>query len=456
MDGLRAPRPAMDSLLALAGASASPPSTALPPAFEAWILGVAWTAPFLLLAAGFAVLRAALLHTHEGRLLARLESGGSRDRLARALRRVESLATSAGIFEVLCELAFALILLRHLAGAGPVDARSLLLTLAIAGPLVVTVSQALPTVLALRIGDRLLLAILPAFHVMQMPLAWLVRAIEALSRVMMRVVGLRSDPAYSRRIVEGLRNVIEDSEISGDLDASEREMIGNVIDFRDVAVSAVMTPRTEVHAIGIDEGLRAAADEMAACGHSRIPVYQGSLDRVVGVITARDVLLQTGKGGPDGPLRAILRPAHFVPETKRVTELLAEFRREKVKLAIVLDEYGGTAGLVTLGDIVEEIVGEIRDEFDEEAPPRFKPLQDGRIEVDAGLRVSEVNAELRTDIPEDEDYETLAGYVLAELGHFPRRGEGFTAHGARYTVVEASDRRVIRVAILAAPQEAGV
>ncbi|MFN0245169.1 MAG: hemolysin family protein [Planctomycetota bacterium] len=407
-----------------------------------------WTVPFILLAALFAVLRSSLLHSSAQRVLSRTASATKRARIEPLLARADTLATSAGILEVTFELAFATQVLRFLAGGEPVDSRAIAGTLLIAVPTILLGSQALPTVIALGVGDRLLLWALPTFNVLQMPLRWLVRALEASTRALMRIVGLRQDPASARQIVEGLREVIADSEISGDLDATEREIIGNVMEFRDVSVSAVMTPRTEIDGMEIGEGLLAAARKMAECGHSRVPVYEGSLDTIVGIMTARDVLLAAGdEGMSDENLRGILRPAYFVPETKPVSELLAEFRREKIKLAIVLDEYGGTAGLVTLGDIIQEIVGDIRDEFDRVSPAPIRRFPDGRVEVAASVRVSEVNGELSAGIPEDGGFETLAGFVLARLGHFPKRGETFSQGPFEYTVIEASDRRVIKVSL---------
>lgn len=408
----------------------------------------AWTLPFIVLAALFAVLRSSLLHSSAQRVLARSDSPAQKGRIEPLLARADTLATSAGILEVTFELAFATQVMRFLAGDEPIDSRSILATLLIAVPAILLASQALPTVIALGVGDRLLRWGLPTFNVLQMPLRWLVGALEASTRALMRVVGLRQDPASARQIVAGLREVIADSEISGDLDETEREIIGNVMEFRDVSVSAVMTPRTEIDGIEIGAGLLAAARKMAECGHSRVPVYDGSLDTIVGVMNARDILLAAGdEEMSDQSLRGILRPAFFVPETKPVSELLAEFRREKIKLAIVLDEYGGTAGLVTLGDIIQEIVGDIQDEFDEAAPVPVRRLPDGRVEVSASLHVSEVNEELATEIPEDGGFETLAGFVLAKLGHFPKRGESFSEDAFEYTVIEASDRRVIKVCL---------
>jgi len=146
-------------------------------------------------------------------------------------------------------------------------------------------------------------------------------------------------------------------------------------------------------------------------------------------------------------LRSILRPAWFVPETKPVSELLSEFKREKLKLAVVLDEYGGTAGIVTLGDVVQHLVGDIQDEFDEAPAQPVRRMPDGSAEVDASLNVSELNERLELAIPEDEHYETLAGFVLSELGHFPRRGERLRAAGCELVVLEASDRRVLKVLV---------
>jgi CBS domain containing-hemolysin-like protein len=142
-----------------------------------------------------------------------------------------------------------------------------------------------------------------------------------------------------------------------------------------------------------------------------------------------------------------MRPAVFVPETKLISELLAEFRRDKQKMAIVLDEYGGTAGLVTMGDILAEIVGEMGDEFDERVEDDVWRRDDGSADVVASLRISEVNEELELELPEEEDFETLAGFVLARLGHFPKPGEALVEDEVEFTVLEASDRRVLRVRV---------
>jgi CBS domain containing-hemolysin-like protein len=192
----------------------------------------------------------------------------------------------------------------------------------------------------------------------------------------------------------------------------------------------------------------AAAQLLAETGHSRIPVYENSLDTIIGVVSARDLVAAFANGrAQEADLRELLHPAYFTPETKRVRELLSELRRARVEIAIVLDEYGGTAGLVTVGDIIGEIVGEIPDEYDEDAPAPIRHLAGGAAEVDATLHVSEVNEALELELPENRDFETLAGFVLAHFGRFPKRGEKFESEGAEFAVVDATDRRVLKVRV---------
>jgi CBS domain containing-hemolysin-like protein len=429
------------------------PAAGLAPELQALLAALAVSLPFLLAGGLFAMLRVALLRSHAGRVLSRTPSESHRERIEPLLQRADRLATSAEILEVVCEVAFLVLLYRALAAHPDVGPWAILWTVLSAVPLRLVLGEALPTAIALRGGDTLLLGILPAFHLLQLPLQWIVRGVEGVRSAFLRVLGLRSDPAASRQIVEELRDVVADSEISGELDPTEKEIIGNVMTFRDVGVSALMTPRTEISGVEIGDGVAEAARLTAETGHSRLPVYEGSLDRILGVVTARDVVrVAAEKGLERASLRALLRPAYFVPETKRVSELLAEFKREKIKVAVVLDEYGGTSGLVTLGDIVQAIVGDIRDEFGEAGRQSVRKLSDGTVEVDASLHVTEVNAELELEIPEG-DYETLGGFLLSRLGHFPHKGERCVHAGVEYVVTDASDRRIHRVRVHRGPRD---
>ncbi len=419
------------------------------------VRALAWVVLPLLACASFQLLRIALQRSNPARILPLLPHAARRERTEALLARADHLAQSAGILALVCALAFILALAWYLAQGAALELGTLLGCGAIALPALLITAEAVPAALALRIGDALLARTLPGFYWLQLPIAGLVRLFEALRRALLRIAGLSQDPLASRAIVEGLREVIEENAISGALDEAEKEIIGNVMEARDVNVAAIMTPRTEIQAVELGEGFAGAARRVAESGHSRVPVYESSLDRIVGVLTAREVLAIAAEEGLETEkLRSILRPAWFVPETKRVSELLSEFKREKVKLAVVLDEYGGTAGIVTLGDVMQQLVGDILDEFDETPAQPVRRLSDGSAEVDATLNVKEVNERLELAIPEDEHYETLAGYVLSELGHFPRRGERLRAAGCEFSVLECNDRRVFKVQVRRLAEEA--
>jgi putative hemolysin len=374
---------------------------------------------------------------------------GSERMLERVLGRLDRLRIAFQLFEIGAGLAFALTLASALSADAPAPIwRPTALAIGLGAPVVWFATDALARALALRHGDWLLARILPLLNLAQMPLAALGWLFEHARAGLMRVLRLRDDGEATREIVAGLREVIADAQVSGDLRENEREIIGNVMEIRDENVVALMTPRTAVQGIDADAGAMAAARAMASSGHSRLPVYEGTLDKVIGTVSARDLVLLLAAGRVEGAnLRQIARPCYFVPETKRVSELLGELRREKMTLAIVLDEYGGTAGLITMGDLLGELVGTVSDEFDADAPAPVRQLPDGAVEVDARLHVSEVNEALDLDLPEESDFETLGGFVLAELGRFPKRGEGFQRDGREYIVIEANDRRVLKVRV---------
>jgi CBS domain containing-hemolysin-like protein len=428
-------------------AVAPPPGAAAAvPEFELALLGTALSALVLALAA--ALIRRSLAQSTPESVLATLRDPERRTRLEPLLRKVDRLATSAAVLETAFSLLFGVAVVRAFAPDGVLDRRAMLEGLVVCVPILWFFTDALPRSVALRSGDAILRDALPVFHVVQMPLELIAWSFEAVRRGLLRLLGLHDDPESTRQIVAGLREVIEEAEISGRLDETEKEIIGNVMEFRDVDTAAVMTPRTRMIAADVEEGLAVAAQRLAESGHSRIPIYEGTLDTIIGSISARDVVQAAAAGRlDDTPLRSILHPALFVPETKRLRELFTELRRARTEMAIVLDEYGGTAGIVTVGDIVGEILGEIPDEYDEDRPAPVRRLANGAAEVDATMHVSEVNELLELDLPEESDFETLGGYVLAELGRFPARGEVFRRGRAEYAVLEADERRVLKVRV---------
>ncbi len=400
----------------------------------------------LVLSSVLATIRLSLLRSVPARVLEPVEDAERRALLAPLLERVDPLATTARVLQLALELAFGLLVLLAIAADRVLDTRTVLITWAIVVPLLVIGGEVLPSLYAGGRGDDLLRRRLPLIAAILRPLSLVGRLFEGLRRWLRSSVGLEDDPAATRRVVEGLRGVVVESEFEGELDATEREIIGNVMEFHDVDAAAIMTPRTEILGVELGQGVRGAIRVAAECGHSRIPVYSGSLDTIIGIFSVRDVLELVDEERLDSAeLSELLRPPYFVPETKRVSDLLAEFRRNRVKLAVVLDEYGGTSGLLTVSDVLGELVGELLDEHDDDEPPMLQLVEPETWELDAGLRVSEVNEELDLELPDESDFETIGGFVLAELGHFPKPGERVLAEGVEIVVLESTDRRVLKL-----------
>jgi CBS domain containing-hemolysin-like protein len=228
-------------------------------------------------------------------------------------------------------------------------------------------------------------------------------------------------------------------------DSEEIELISRFLEFTDGIVREVMVPRTDMVTVAASDDTDRALNVVIECGRSRIPVTGDDLDDIVGVLYARDLLSLFDTGGESRPVSKVMRPAEFVPETKKVSELFRELQARKVHLAIVVDEFGGTAGLVTMEDLLEEIVGEIVDEYDEEET-LVKSLADGRYLVDGRLPVDELGELLGRELP-DEDWDTVGGLILGLAGRVPKEGEVFHLDSITLTVEAVQGRRVARVRV---------
>ncbi|MCK5547852.1 MAG: HlyC/CorC family transporter, partial [Thermoplasmata archaeon] len=232
---------------------------------------------------------------------------------------------------------------------------------------------------------------------------------------------------------------------SGALDPGEREMMMSLVEFKDTLVREVMVPRVDMVWVDEESTLSEANEEVARRGHSRIPVARESVDEIVGLIHAKEMLKYLGKPNAEKVrVKDIMHDIDFVPETKSISQLLKEFQQKKTHMAIVVDEYGGTAGLVTIEDLLEEIVGEIRDEFDREPEP-FVATDDGGYIIDAKMSISEIAERLDIELPEGSDYDTVGGYVVTVLGKVPRQGEVVKVNGFELTVLKADERKIDKI-----------
>ncbi|MBN2136234.1 MAG: HlyC/CorC family transporter [Sedimentisphaerales bacterium] len=240
---------------------------------------------------------------------------------------------------------------------------------------------------------------------------------------------------------------LEQHRMEGAVDEEEQEMIENVLELSDTTADEIMTPRTDIVAVEADTNLKEVLETIASAGHTRVPVYEDSIDNIIGLVYAKDLLAEIGKDIESFKLRDKIRDAYFVPETKPLRVLLHEFQNQKLHIAIVLDEYGGTAGIVTLEDILEELVGEIADEYEETPPEPIKQIDRDTIEVDARTYIDDLNDQLELNLPEDEDYDTIGGFVFSLLGYIPKTGETFNHENLTFTITAAEARRIERIKI---------
>jgi putative hemolysin len=274
--------------------------------------------------------------------------------------------------------------------------------------------------------------------------------IAVIGEIVRRLTGANlTQQNSSAEVEEQLLKSIEHSQREGGIPVEAAEMLENVVEFRTTDVGEIMTPRTDVEGIEHTNDLREIRKFVLESGRSRIPVYEENIDHIIGILYVKDLVSFFGADTNGFDLRKILRQPIVVPDTKPVQELLRDFQRSEVHMAVVIDEYGGTAGIVTIEDVIEEIVGEIRDEHDDASvdEPKLIKISDGLVEVDGRYNIDDFNDELSWELPEDEEYDTLAGFVLASLGHVPEVGEVLETHNMRFTTLEASVTQINRLSI---------
>ena len=319
----------------------------------------------------------------------------------------------------------------------------------------VVVGELVPKGVALEYSERVALAVstpVRGFFVVFKPVIWV---LQGSSEVILRALGLQPPggevDAYSEA---ELKMLLSRSTEEGELEQQEQEMLYKVFDFADKEVSAVMVPRPEVVALSIDLPPEEALAAVIESPYTRYPVYRETLDKVVGILHVRDLfsaLVDRGIAGVQ--LEHLLRPAYIVPETKDLAALLAEFRKANQHMAIVVDEYGDLEGIVTLEDLLEEIVGEIEDEFD--LPDEsIEHLDNGCLRIHGTFPIDDFNEQFHRSLP-IEDYHTIGGFVFGMLGRAPEPGDEVKADGTRFKVLEVEGSRIERLEVELLPQEPG-
>lgn len=408
------------------------------------LLGFVVTA-LVVLAAVLAMAETALTHLPRAKALALVEEGrrGAHS-LERLLEHRERYLNPVLLLVLTCHVATATLVgiqAESRFGAGGI-ALGVFLELLV----LFVISEAAPKTYALQHTERAALLVAPLVLLIGRiaPLRLLTRALVGLSNVLLPGAGRRAGPAAVSS--EGELLALADEAVEAEvLEVEERALIRSIIDFGDTVAREVMVPRTDMVAVSCEVTVAQATETAISHGYSRIPAYRDGIDDVLGIVYVKDLMRATREHRASSTVATMLRPARFVPETKKVSELMREMQAESFHLAMVVDEYGGTVGLVTLEDLIEELVGEIVDEFDVEDPV-VELLADGAVRVNARMPLDELNELLEIDLPEG-DWDTVGGLVFDHLGHIPAEGEELVVCGHVLRAEKVQGRRIGRVRI---------
>ena len=310
-------------------------------------------------------------------------------------------------------------------------------------------SVAIPHAWAKYSGEKLLSRtyhILIFFNYLSLPVLFFFNLYDDIVRRLAGIHDMTEEETQEEKHDE-LLSAVEQSRVEGVVDEEELEMIENVLDLSETTAGEIITPRTEIVALDVNSSRDSVLSTIINAGHSRIPVYEGNIDKIIGLVYAKDLLSEVGQQSQSFRLQDKIREAYFVPETKPLRVLLHEFQTKKQHIAIVLDEYGGTAGIVTIEDILEELVGEIVDEYEKKPPASVRSINESTIEMDAKIYIDDLNSEYDFDLPEDEDYDTIGGFVFSHLGYIPKTGETFEYDHLRFKIASAETRKIKRIRI---------
>lgn len=290
------------------------------------------------------------------------------------------------------------------------------------------------------------LVITPIFYLTKItsPIIWI---LSQISKLIGRVIGIDIKDKTIMITEQDILSYINVGEAEGIIESEEKNMIESMVSFGETSAKEVMTPRTSVFAIEGNKSINDVWQDIIGLGYSRIPIYKDVMDEIIGILYIKDILVALKEGKCDKPLKDFIRTAYFVPETKSIIKILEDFKSQKVHMAIVIDEYGGTVGVVTIEDLIEEIFGEIRDEYDNDDEKVIKSKENNTFEVDAILDIETINKELNIELPESEDYESLGGLIMNELDEIPKVGDSVSINDVELKVIEIEKMRITKVLI---------
>jgi len=304
--------------------------------------------------------------------------------------------------------------------------------------------ELVPKSLALRYSERIACAVARPIDFLSRATAFLVRMLMAASNAVLWLLGGKENEGAAFISVDEVKSLVREGAAKGIFNETEKELIHSVFEFADTPVKAVMVPRTEIHALNVHASLSEVAKSFVESGFSRIPVYDGELDRIIGILYNKDIFKALQEKS-DFRVRDHLHPAFFVPSSLPISALLKQLQRRRLAMALVVNEFGEIEGLATLEDLLEEIVGEIRDEYDREERGPVERLADGSMVIQGSALLKNLKSDFDLPFEESPDYHTLAGFVLAKLQRIPGGGEWVEHNGYKLTIVDMEGRRIVKI-----------
>ena len=415
------------------------------------ILAVAVAALLSLL---FSTLTYSLRDFSRAKLAEELEKRGHANYLDPTVEHSSDLIFVTAVGRLLANILILIGVLRLLNGTEYRLGVQYLLAFVIAGLISLFTSVAFPHAISRHAAEPTVAVFIRFLHGLRLAMTPVTKLMSAVDSAV-AAAATDTETPQPEKVEQDIENeilsAVEEGEKEGVVDEEEREMIERVIAFHNTRVGQIMTARPEIFALEVGSTLETVKAKIAESGHSRIPVYQAKVDQIVGILYARDLLKYLGEPREFFKISDFMRPAYFVPETKPLRDLLHDFRLQKIHIAIVSDEYGGTAGLVTIEDIFEELVGDISDEHEPAEPAMIVRINDLIAEADARVYIDELNRVMGLNLPEDAGYDTLGGFVTTTAGKIPSAGMTLEQAGVKYTILDAEPQKVNRVRIEVTP-----
>ncbi len=313
--------------------------------------------------------------------------------------------------------------------------------------LILIFGEITPKSLAARNAERYSLLLIRPIYVVMVALSPIVKLFTLITNGIIRQLGGKQVIPKPYITEDELRTIVNVSQEEGVLEQREREMIHSIFEFGDTTISDVMIPRIDISAVSVSITYRDLMDHIALEQFSRIPVYEENIDNIIGILYIRDLLLLRDDDKDHFDMRRVMRKAYYIPESMKAAALFREMQKKRIHMAVVVDEYGGTAGIITMEDLVEEVMGDISDEYDEETLP-IQTIDENVTIIDGGLHIEEINEMLHLRLPLSEDWDTIGGLIFSKLGRIPTEGEKLVINDTEIIVLEMTKHRIERVKVV--------